>query len=118
MCPAGPPANCQPRDPSARACARAEPAGEACDMASRGLAQQIVAAGEVEFQKSLPSFKHMSACEMVGKELAQGIYCAGGLQMTNLEAAENFAKLGCDRNFLEPSCEAVTADFSNSRSWI
>ncbi len=37
------------------------------------------------------------------------------LQMTNLEAAENFAKLGCDRNFLEPSCGAVTADFSNSR---
>ncbi len=52
---------------------------------------------------------------MVGKESAQRVYCAGGLQVTNLEAVENFAKLGCDRNFLEPTCEAVTEGFSNSR---
>ncbi len=35
--------------------------------------------------------------------------------MTNLEAAENFAKLGCNRNLLEPTCEAVEEDFLNSR---
>ena len=82
----------------------------ACDMVSRGLAQQIVAAGEVEFQGFLSNVEHMSAGEMVDKEPAQGVYCAGGLQMATLEAAENFAKLDCDRNFLDPSCETVTAN--------
>jgi hypothetical protein len=64
---------------------------------------------------------------MVAEGLAQGGYCAGGLhvpnletakffmseseiQVTNLENAKNFAKLGCDGNFCEPSFEAVTAN--------
>ncbi len=47
---------------------------------------------------------------MIAERPAQGVYCAGELQMTNLEAAESFAKLGCDRNFLEPSFEVFTAN--------
>jgi hypothetical protein len=71
-----------------------------CDMARKDPAKQIVVAVEVEFQGFLHNFGYMSA---------------GELKMTNLEAAEYFSKLGCDINFLEPSCGAVTADFSNSR---
>jgi hypothetical protein len=78
-------------------------------MVAEGPAQGGYCAGGLHVPNLEAAKFLMSGCDIIDRGPVHDLESSTGVDC-DLEAAENFAKLDCDRNFLDPSCEKVTAN--------